>query len=59
VADCLDAMTSDRPYRPALTWESAGREIVGEAGAQFDPSVVRAFVEREERLRGIRAYAAA
>jgi ribonuclease P protein subunit RPR2 len=59
VADALDAMTSDRPYRPALTWELAGREIVGESRAQFDPAVVQAFVEREDRLREIRALVAA
>ena len=27
VADALDAMTSDRPYRPAMTWAAAGREL--------------------------------
>jgi ribonuclease P protein subunit RPR2 len=59
VADSLDAMTSDRPYRPALTWAEAGREIVGESGAQFDPAVVKAFVEREERLQAIRIRVAA
>ena len=52
-------MTSDRPYRPALTWADAGREIVGESRAQFDPAVVKAFLEREDRLRGIRAQVAA
>ncbi len=59
VADSLDAMTSDRPYRPALTWAEAGREIVGESRSQFDPAVVKAFVEREERLRAIRTQVAA
>jgi ribonuclease P protein subunit RPR2 len=59
VADALDAMTSDRPYRPALGWAEAGREIVAESRAQFDPSVVKAFVEREDRLRAIRAQLAA
>jgi diguanylate cyclase (GGDEF)-like protein len=54
VADSLDAMTSDRPYRRALPWEDAIGEIRAEAGAQFDPQVVRAFVERESRLRSIR-----
>jgi len=53
VADALDAMTSDRPYRPAQTWAEAGREIVGESRAQFDPAVVKAFVDREDRLRAI------
>jgi response regulator RpfG family c-di-GMP phosphodiesterase len=59
VADALDAMTSDRPYRPSLTWADAGQEIVREAKAQFDPAVSRAFVEREERLRLIRRELAA
>jgi response regulator RpfG family c-di-GMP phosphodiesterase len=59
VADALDAMTSDRPYRPSLTWAEAGQEIVREAKAQFDPDVAQAFVEREERLRVIRRELAA
>jgi diguanylate cyclase (GGDEF)-like protein len=53
VADALDAMTSDRPYRLAQTWEAATAEIAGEAGQQFDPSVVEAFHERSSRLRRI------
>ncbi|MGZ8244949.1 response regulator [Methylomagnum sp.] len=59
VADSLDAMTSDRPYRPALTWAEAGREIVGESRSQFDPAVVKAFLEREDRLLAIRSELAA
>jgi ribonuclease P protein subunit RPR2 len=59
VADSLDAMTSDRPYRPALTWAEAGREIVGESRSQFDPAVVKAFVDREQRLRAVRTQFAA
>ena len=55
VADALDAMTSDRPYRPALPWKQAGKEILAEAGRQFDPAVVRAFADREGSLRKIRA----
>jgi cyclic di-GMP phosphodiesterase len=54
VADALDAMTSDRPYRPALTWSAAGREIVAQGKLQFDPSVVEAFREREGRLQAIK-----
>ena len=53
VADTLDAMTSDRPYRPAGTWEAAGREILAQSARQFDPEVVRAFVEREPTLKAI------
>ncbi len=59
VADSLDAMTSDRPYRSALTWTEAGREIVSQSRAQFDPAVVKAFLEREDRLKSIRAQLAA
>jgi HD-GYP domain-containing protein (c-di-GMP phosphodiesterase class II) len=51
VADALDAMTSDRPYRRALRWTAARDEIVAEAGKQFDPEVVDAFLEREGELR--------
>jgi response regulator RpfG family c-di-GMP phosphodiesterase len=59
VADALDAMTSDRPYRPAQEWDAAGREIVGEARRQFDPDVVDAFRERQGRLREIQGEFAA
>jgi response regulator RpfG family c-di-GMP phosphodiesterase len=51
VADALDAMTSDRPYRAAMRWTDAGREIVEQAGRQFDPAVVDAFKSRERTLR--------
>ena len=54
VADALDAITSDRPYRRARRWLDAGRELVQQSGKQFDPDVVGAFVANEARLRGIR-----
>ena len=54
VADALDAMTSDRPYRPAMPWTAAAREILAESGGQFDPDVVDAFRARERTLRRIR-----
>jgi response regulator RpfG family c-di-GMP phosphodiesterase len=53
VADALDAMTSDRPYRRAGPWNDAVSEIVQRAGTQFDPEVVACFREREEALRRI------
>jgi len=43
VADTLDAMTSDRPYRKALSFEAAYREIRACSGTQFDPDIVEAF----------------
>ena len=44
VADAFDAMTSNRPYRPALTISRALAEVHECAGTQFDPAVVRAFL---------------
>jgi ribonuclease P protein subunit RPR2 len=59
VADALDAMTSDRPYRAAGSWSDAASEIVGLSGKQFDPGVVDAFRLREPELREVhRAFAA-
>jgi response regulator RpfG family c-di-GMP phosphodiesterase len=53
LADALDAMTCDRPYRSALEWDEAMDEILSQDGGQFDPQVVRAFSLRERRLRRI------
>jgi HD-GYP domain-containing protein (c-di-GMP phosphodiesterase class II) len=44
VADTLDAITSDRPYRKAAPYENARGEIERCAGTQFDPKVVEAFL---------------
>jgi HD-GYP domain-containing protein (c-di-GMP phosphodiesterase class II) len=43
-ADCFDAMTSDRTYRPGLSMEEALAEIARCSGAQFDPRVVDAMM---------------
>jgi HD-GYP domain-containing protein (c-di-GMP phosphodiesterase class II) len=48
IADSFDAMTSNRPYRRALPLERALQEIRDGAGTQFDPEVVRAFLELVE-----------
>lgn len=45
VADTFDAMTSDRPYRKALSYEEARDEIKRCSGTQFDPQVVEAFLK--------------
>jgi HD-GYP domain-containing protein (c-di-GMP phosphodiesterase class II) len=45
LVDAFDAMTSDRPYRRALSFEQALEQISRSAGTQFDPEVVRGFVE--------------
>lgn len=55
VADTLDAMTSDRPYRKGTSFDAARLEIVRCSGRQFDPVVVEIFsrisTERWEELR--------
>jgi response regulator RpfG family c-di-GMP phosphodiesterase len=59
VADALDAMTSNRPYRRALPWRDAHAEILAQSGKQFDPDVVDAFRERESSLVEVRRELAA
>jgi len=48
VADSFDAMTSDRPYRGAIGVERALAEIRGGAGTQWDPEIVRVFIQMIE-----------
>jgi response regulator RpfG family c-di-GMP phosphodiesterase len=58
VVDTFDAMTSDRPYRKALTIRNARDEIVRCSGTQFDPNVADAFLSIEdETWKQIRAWA--
>jgi HD-GYP domain-containing protein (c-di-GMP phosphodiesterase class II) len=45
VADTLDALTSDRPYRPACSFSEARAIIGAAAGTQFDPAVVEAYAQ--------------
>jgi HD-GYP domain-containing protein (c-di-GMP phosphodiesterase class II) len=45
VADAFDAMTSPRPYRPALTHERALLEVCACAGTQFDPAIAELFLD--------------
>ncbi|GAU79638.1 HD domain-containing phosphohydrolase [Fusibacter sp. 3D3] len=51
VADAFDAMTSDRTYRKAMTYEEAYEELRRVAGIQFDPSIVETFIEYLESTR--------
>jgi HD-GYP domain-containing protein (c-di-GMP phosphodiesterase class II) len=44
VADAFDAITNHRCYQPALSVEFAIKEITDNAGTQFDPGVVEAFL---------------
>ena len=55
VADTVDAMTSDRPYRSALSFEKAQEEIRAGAGRLYDSQVVNAFLGCEiEKWKAVR-----
>ncbi|MEL7564456.1 MAG: HD domain-containing phosphohydrolase [Dehalobacterium sp.] len=46
IADSYDAMTSERPYRKAMSQEEAALEIKKNSGTQFDPEIARTFIEK-------------
>jgi putative nucleotidyltransferase with HDIG domain len=50
VADTLDAITSDRPYRKARSFDAAREEILRCSGTQFDPAVVEVFLKIPNEL---------
>ena len=50
IADALDAITSDRPYRQASDFDSARKEILRCSGTQFDPAVVEVFLKIPNEL---------
>lgn len=50
VADAYDAMTSNRPYRDALTPEKARSQLLANRGSQFDPDAVDVFIKSEEKM---------
>ena len=55
VVDAFDAMTSSRAYRDPMSVEQAIVELLRNAGTQFDPEIVKAFVEMIEDMRSNRA----
>jgi putative nucleotidyltransferase with HDIG domain len=50
IADAMDAITSDRPYRRAKTFAAARKEIERCSGTQFDPSIVAVFKSLPDRI---------
>jgi putative nucleotidyltransferase with HDIG domain len=51
VIDTLDAITSDRPYRKSLPFDTARAEITRQSGIQFDPQAVEVLVAEDTALR--------
>ncbi|OCC14698.1 HAMP domain/GAF domain/HD domain protein [Dissulfuribacter thermophilus] len=51
IADTFDAITSNRPYRPAREPEFAVKEILKNAGSQFDPELVEIFLTTYKQKR--------
>lgn len=53
LADCYDAIRSEREYKPARTHADASRELIQGSGTQFDPLVVEAFRQLEHQFEDI------
>jgi HD-GYP domain-containing protein (c-di-GMP phosphodiesterase class II) len=51
VADAFSAMTTSRPYRQALEWKAALKEIEANIGTQFDPQMATAFLRAARKQR--------
>jgi diguanylate cyclase (GGDEF)-like protein/excisionase family DNA binding protein len=56
VVDCYDAMSCERPYRPALSYRQCLAELRRCAGVQFDPKMVTAFLRVLQHLRRRRTW---
>ena len=56
LADVYDALTSDRPYKNAMSHEEALALIAEGRGTQFDPDIADAFLENQETFREIRSF---
>jgi putative nucleotidyltransferase with HDIG domain len=54
IADALDALTSDRPYRQAATWTAAIETLSAAANSHFDPTVAAALTAQADNLQQIR-----
>lgn len=53
VADAFDAMTTDRPYKPKMSFKEAMKEVERNSGTQFDPKVCEAFLKYRDEIENI------
>ena len=53
VADAMDALTHERPYKPAFPFEESMRRLLAESGTAFDPAVIAALESTAFRVRDI------
>jgi putative nucleotidyltransferase with HDIG domain len=53
VVDAFDALTSDRPYRPAWTVDQAFAQLTAESGTHFDPACVAGFLRVRPRVQAL------
>lgn len=53
LADCIDAMATDRPYRKALSYDEVINEVKQNSGTQFHPKVVQAYLKIVERTKDV------
>ncbi|MBF0265179.1 MAG: response regulator [Gammaproteobacteria bacterium] len=53
IADVFDALTSERPYKKAWTFEEAFVYIEENSGKHFDPELVKIFIDKKEKVRKI------
>ena len=51
VCDSMDAMTSDRPYRKAMSFEECMNEIIINSGLMFDPVIVQYIVDNMSKVK--------
>jgi putative two-component system response regulator len=55
IGDVFDALTSDRVYRPALSFDDAVAEMRAQSGRHFDPELLGLFIGATDELQAIRA----
>src|SRR5262249_29516026 len=53
LADCHDALTSERPYKPAWPHHTAVTHIQEQRGLAFDPELVDVFLEHQQEFEGV------